>query len=100
MSFEISLNGVWDGEYQTVLKNNKCKMALNISPYSFEKYLKDLFREVPNDFRDVVYAYLVDCATKYFEAHPNAKGYVGFFELLGEIAEEDYEGDENDQSEC
>lgn len=94
MTFEIMFDGVEDGNYMMKLCDHQSKIELSVDSWSFDKFLSALMVEVPNDFRDVVYKYMIDCATHYFEAHPNAKGYVGFFELLGEIAEEDYEEEE------
>lgn len=94
MTFKIMFDGVEDGNYKMKLCDHQSKIELNVDSWSFDTFLSALMVEVPNDFRDTVYKYMIDCATKYFEAHPNAKGYVGFFELLGEIAEEDYEDGE------
>ena len=94
MTFNIMFDGVENGNYKMKLCDHQSKIELNVDSWSFGKFLSALMVEVPNDFRDIAYRYMVDCATKYFEAHPDAKGYVGFFELLGEIAEEDYEDGE------
>ena len=94
MTFKIVFDGVENGNYKMKLCGHESKIELNVDSWSFDSFLSALMVEVPNDFRDIAYRYLFDCATKYFEKHPNAKGYVGFFELLGEIAEEDYEDGE------
>ena len=94
MTFKIVFDGVENGNYKMKLCGHESKIELNVDSWSFDSFLSALMVEVPNDFRDIAYRYMVDCATKYFEKHPNAKGYVGFFELLGEIAEEDYEDGE------
>lgn len=94
MTYKIMFDGVEDGNYKMKLCGCESKIELSVDSWSFDTFLSALMVEVPNDFRDTVYKYMIDCATKYFEAHPNAKGYVGFFELLGEIAEEDYEDGE------
>lgn len=97
MTFKIVFDGVEDGNYKMKLCscNPNYLIELNVDSWSFEKFLSALMVEVPNDFRDSTYRYLIDCATKYFENHPiSEEEKERFFELLGEIAEEDYEEEE------
>ena len=95
MTYEIMFDGVEDGNYMMKLCDRQSKIELSVDSWSFEKFLSALMVEVPNDFRDIVYRYMVDCATKYFENHPiSEEEKERFFELLGEIAEEDYEDGE------
>ena len=96
MTFDMGYIGPdYNGGYRIKFTDlTDTQIYLSVDAGSFGKALTDIFKDFPNDFRDTVYKYMIDCATKYFEAHPNSKGYIRFFELLGEIAEEDYEGDE------
>ncbi len=95
MTFEIMFNGVENGNYKIKICNRKSKIELNVDSGSFDKFLSALMVEVPNDFRDIAYRYLIDCAIKYFENHPISEDEKErFFELLGEITEEDYEDGE------
>lgn len=100
MSYKITLDDMWDNEYRTVLNDGNSKIFLTVSPFSFEGYLRDLFKEAPNDFRDVVHAYLIDCAFKYFKTHPISEEEKDrFFELLDELDEFDYEEEGGDDGE-
>ena len=95
MTFHIMFDGVESGNYMVRLCGCESKIELSVDSWSFEKFLSALMVEVPNDFRDSAYRYMVDCATKYFENHPiPEEEKEKFFELLGEIAEEDYEDGE------
>lgn len=95
MTFKIVFDGVEDGNYKMKLCGHESKIELSVDSWSFEKFLSALMVEVPNDFRDIAYRYLIDCATHYFENHPiPEEEKEKFFELLGEIAEEDYEDGE------
>ena len=82
----------YNGGYKLKLTDSSnTQINLDVHGWSFGKTLMDIFKDFPNDFRDEVYHYMVDCATKYFSDHPDAKGYIRFFELLEEISEHDYE---------
>lgn len=95
MTFEIMFNGVEDGNYKMKLCDHESKIELSVDSWSFDTFLSALMVEVPNDFRDIAHRYLIDCATKYFENHPiSEEEKERFFELLGEITEEDYEDGE------
>lgn len=96
MTFHMKYTGPdYNGGYRVRFTDlTDTYISLTVDAGSVDKTFMDIFKDFPNDFRDMVYKCMVDYATKYFEAHPDAKGYVGFFELLGEIAEEDYEVDE------
>lgn len=95
MTFEIMFNGVEDGNYKMKLCDHESKIELSVDSWSFDTFLSALMVEVPNDFRDIAYRYLIDCATKYFENHPiSEEEKERFFELLNEITEEDYEDGE------
>ena len=97
MTFEIMFNGVENGNYKMKLCscNPNYLIELSVDSGSFDTFLSALMVEVPNDFRDIAYRYLIDCATKYFEDHPISEDEKErFFELLGEITEEDYEDGE------
>lgn len=93
MTFDMEYIGPdYNGGYQLEFgDSSETRIRLDVDAGSFSKALTKIFKDFPNDFRDEVYKYMVDCAEKYFSDHPNAKGYVGFFELLGEISEHDYE---------
>lgn len=95
MTFKIVFDEVEDGNYKMKLCDRESKIELSVDSWSFDSFLSALMVEVPNDFRDIAYRYLIDCATKYFEKHPiSEEEKERFFELLGEIAEEDYEDGE------
>lgn len=95
MTFKIMFDGVEGNKYMMKLCGNDSKIVLNVDSWSFDKFLSALMVEVPNDFRDIAYRYLIDCATKYFENHPISEDEKErFFELLDEITEEDYEDGE------
>lgn len=95
MTFNIMFDGVENGNYKMKLCSHESKIELNVDSWSFDSFLSALMVEVPNDFRDSAYRYMVDCATHYFENHPiSEEEKERFFELLGEIAEEDYEDGE------
>lgn len=90
MTFHIGLNKVVNGEYQTILNQDDCNIVLNIDSGSFSEYLSILFQEMPNDFRYVVYDYIVDCAFEYLEKHPiSEEERDRFFDLLDKISEEE-----------
>lgn len=95
MTFNIMFDGVENGNYKMKLCDRHSKIELNVDSWSFDKFLSALMVEVPNDFRDIVHRYMVDCAINYFENHPiSEKEKERFFELLGEITEEDQEDGE------
>lgn len=95
MTFHIMFDGVESGNYMVRLCGHESKIELSVDSCSFDTFLSALMVEVPNDFRDAVYKYMIDCATHYFENHPiSEEEKERFFELLGEIAEEDYEDGE------
>ena len=95
MTFEIMFDGVENGNYKMKLCDRQSKIELNVDSWSFDTFLSALMVEMPNDFRDIAYRYMVDCATKYFENHPISEDEKErFYELLGEITEEDYEDGE------
>ena len=93
MTFDMEYIGPdYNGGYRIRLTDSTdTQIYFSVDAGSFGKALTDIFKDFPNDFRDEVYKYMVDCAEKYFSDKPNAKGYVGFFELLEEISEHDYE---------
>ena len=95
MTFNIMFDGVEDGNYKMKLCDRESKIELNVDSWSFEKFLSALMVEVPNDFRDTVHRYLVDCATKYFEKNPiPEEEKERFYELIGNMDEFDYEEEE------
>lgn len=95
MTFKIMFDGVENGNYVMKLCDRESKFELNVDSWSFGTFLSTLMVEVPNDFRDVAYRYMINCAINYFENHPISEDEKErFFELLGEIAEEDYEDGE------
>ena len=95
MTFHIMFDGVEDGIYMMELYDRESKIELNVDPGSFDKFLSALMVEVPNDFRDIVYRYLIDCATKYFEKNPiPEEEKERFYELIGNMDEFDYEEEE------
>lgn len=95
MTFEIMFDGVENGNYKMKLCDRQSKIELNVDSWSFDTFLSALMVELPNDFRDIAYRYMADCATKYFENHPISEDEKErFYELLGEITEEDYEDGE------
>ena len=92
MTYEIMFDGVEGNKYMMKLCGPNSKIVLNVDSGSFDTFLSALMVEVPNDFRDIAYRYLINCAIKYFEDHPISEDEKErFFELLGEITEEDYE---------
>lgn len=67
-------------------------ISLNVNAGSVDKALMDIFKDFPNDFRDMVHRCMVDYALAYFKDNPITEDdRERFFDLIGEITDYDYE---------
>lgn len=94
MTFDIEYVGPdYNGGYQLGFEDSReTKIRLNVDAGSFSKTLTNIFKDFPNDFRDEVHNLMVDYALAYFEENPIPEDErERFFELIGRIAEHNYE---------
>ena len=97
MTFDMEYIGTdYNGNYRVGFTDMiDTHVSLTINAESFGKSFTDIFKDFPNDFRDIIYKCMVDYALAYFEDNPIPEDdREKFFELFGEITDYDYEGDE------
>lgn len=95
MTFDVSFEGFEGyGDYLLRFKEKTTDITLEVNHVDFAEMLDNLFKESPDDFRDVVWEYLTECGEKYFENNPISDDEKErFYEILGNITDYEYEDD-------
>lgn len=97
MTFDMEYIGTdYNGNYRVGFTDMiDTHISLTVNAGSFSKAFEDMFKDFPNDFRDMVHRCMADYALAYFENNPIPEDdRERFFELLEEITDYDYEESE------
>lgn len=94
MTFDMEYIGpdYYGGYRIRFMDSTDTQTYLSVNAGSVDKALTDIFKDFPNNFRDMIHRCMVDYALAYFEDNPiPMDDRERFFDLIGEIADYDYE---------